>query len=308
MSDNKTTITTSEDYNMKIVEWIGQVDKMAISYDLSIPDKYIEPDMEALENRLLTGGAGSLIGDVNITKADLDKLIVDTDWDPNLEKADKIDYLVSICCGVLSGAIDSFFVGEFSLDLANDWGNEKIANFVQKIASRFPDYHGKDLEDAIRFMEEHFKIPADKVTNEMGGGKQHHLRDFSHHFSIGGLICSIFTQFSGLVIGTDTDGNLLIVPVDADTLIGKNIEEKIAFGVITWLYHMVSDMAGSSSNPGRGTGIPGPIVSLIKELSAIPALKDKMIGEHEFHIWVSKLFNGTLLAKRDEEGNILCTS
>ena len=26
MSDNKTTITTNEDYNMKIVEWIGQVD------------------------------------------------------------------------------------------------------------------------------------------------------------------------------------------------------------------------------------------------------------------------------------------
>ena len=65
------------------------------------------------------------------------------------------------------------------------------------------------------------------------------------------------------------------------------------------------EKAGSSSTAGKGTGIPGPIVSLIKELSVIPCFKDKTIGETEFHTWVSKLFNGTLLAKRDDNGKIL---
>lgn len=67
---------------------------------------------------------------------------------------------------------------------------------------------------------------------------------------------------------------------------------------------MVSDMAGSNSAPGKGTGIPGPLLSLMKELSALPCIRDKKIGGREFHTWVSGLFNGTLLAKRDAGGKI----
>ena len=75
---------------------------------------------------------------------------------------------------------------------------------------------------------------------------------------------------------------------------------------------MVSDMAGSSSsvaNQSDGTGIPGPIMSLLKELSAIPGIKhiagkdDK--GHNQFSVECSKLFNGTLLGKHDENGKII---
>ncbi|MBR3204967.1 MAG: hypothetical protein IKF58_00885, partial [Bacillus sp. (in: Bacteria)] len=76
---------------------------------------------------------------------------------------------------------------------------------------------------------------------------------------------------------------------------------------VNWFFHMVSDMAGSNAAPGKGTGIPGPLVSFIKAMSALPCFREKRIGEHEFHVWVSKLFNGTLLAKRDEKGNIFET-
>ena len=37
-----------------------------------------------------------------------------------------------------------------------------------------------------------------------------------------------------------------------------------------WVLHLVSDMAGSSVNPGKGTGIPGPILSFFKEISTMP--------------------------------------
>ena len=47
--------------------------------------------------------------------------------------------------------------------------------------------------------------------------------------------------------------------------------------------HLVSDMAGSSDNPGFGMGIPGPIITLLKELSAIPGVNKislpKIIGD-----------------------------
>ena len=230
--------------------------------------------------------------------------IVEDSWDKNINKADKIDYLLALASGTIAAAVDIFYTGEFSLEEAKRWGNEEINKFVKRIA-KLNGYKGDDLSDAIRFMEKNFPLAADKNTPRFGGGLQHHLRDFTHHFSLGGLMCSIFTQFTKKVIGTDTDGKLIIVDIVDDTFIGKDIPQKIVYGTVHWFFHMVSDMAGSNATAGDGTGIPGPIVSLIKKLSSFPVFRDKKIGDIEFHTWVSKLFNGTLLGKRDEAGKLL---
>ena len=197
-------------------------------------------------------------------------------------------------------------MGEFSLDRASEWGKDKIEKVVMKVA-RVEGYTGDDLNDAIKTLEKNHPLAADGNTNDFGGGLQHHLRDFSHHFSIGGLFFSIFTQFTGLVVGTDKAGALHVVPVPEShrACIGKNFQEKIAFGTIGWFFHMVSDMAGSSGSLMGGTGIPGPLVSFMKELSALPLFKDAGDGDMGFRLWVTKLFNGTLLAERDENGRII---
>ena len=66
-------------------------------------------------------------------------------------------------------------------------------------------------------------------------------------------------------------------------------------------------MAGSSSTPGAGTGIPGPLLSFLKEASALPFFRDLSIGYEgkmrTLSQWISKAFNGTLL--KDEDGNPL---
>lgn len=67
---------------------------------------------------------------------------------------------------------------------------------------------------------------------------------------------------------------------------------------------MASDMAGSSANAGAGTGLPGPILSLAKELSSLPIFNNSDAVK-DLKVNISKLFNGTLLAKRDENGNIM---
>ena len=71
------------------------------------------------------------------------------------------------------------------------------------------------------------------------------------------------------------------------------------------MLHMVSDMAGSSSSilEGKtGTGLPGPIVSLLKELSALPFFHNlHENGDRELSVWISKLFNGTLLKNDNGE-------
>ena len=227
-------------------------------------------------------------------------------WEPHVDEADKLDYIVAVSSGVLAGLIDVFYVGELSLDRAGDWGKDKIEKTVMKVA-RLEGYSGDDLNDAIKTLEKKHPLAADGNTNDFGGGLQHHLRDFSHHFSIGGLFFSIFTQFTGLVVGTDKAGALHVVPVPEShrACIGKNFQEKIAFGAIGWFFHMVSDMAGSSGSLMGGTGIPGPLVSFMKELSALPFFKDAGDGDMGFRLWVTKLFNGTLLAEHDESGRII---
>ena len=43
---------------------------------------------------------------------------------------DGIDYAVAVCSGIFAGLIDIIWVGEFSIDRANEWGNQKIEDFV----------------------------------------------------------------------------------------------------------------------------------------------------------------------------------
>jgi hypothetical protein len=135
---------------------------------------------------------------------------------------------------------------------------------------------------------------------------QHHLRDFAHHPTPVGLIFSMLTQFTGNAYGTDVHGVFMAVPIKNKIFIGKSIPEKILFGTVIWFFHLVSDMAGSSTNPGAGTGIPGPILSLLKEISALPIFKSfNQDGHKDFSVWLSKLFNGTLLAEHDKNGQII---
>lgn len=235
-----------------------------------------------------------------------ERLCEQIEWESHVNEADKLDYIVAVSSGVIAGVIDVVFTDKFSLERASEWGTKQVNKFVLKIAQA-DGYKGDNLKEAIAYLENNHPMAADGNINEFGGGRQHHFRDFSHHFSIGGCAASIFTQFTELSIGTDTKGNLLVVPIPEShkKYIGKNIQEKIVFGVIEWFFHMVSDMAGSSGTFGEGTGIPGPIVSLIKELSALPIFKDSANDEGNFRQFISKLFNGTYLAKRDALGKII---
>ena len=97
------------------------------------------------------------------------------------------------------------------------------------------------------------------------------------------------------------------IPEKSKLAIGKTIPEKIFFGTITWFFHLVSDIAGSSGTAGisGGTGIPGPILSLAKEISVIPLFKNLNVDDMSVNKFISKLFNGTLFMQWDDAGNII---
>jgi len=243
-------------------------------------------------------------------KYDLSQIIFDLDSQINLlsSQADKYDYLLSIGSGILCGMLDILWVGDFSLKRGRNRASDMTDEFVKKTA-KLLGCEKDDLPSAVKFLEKKFPVPSDGNTPDFGGGLQHHLRDFAHHPTIVGLMFSLLTQFTEKSYGTDVNGSFIIVnvPDRSKAFIGKDVPEKIFFGTVVWFFHLVSDMAGSGSTAGSGggTGIPGPLLSLAKELSALPFFKNVKIGKDSLSLFLSRLFNGTLLAERDESGKII---
>ncbi len=240
---------------------------------------------------------------------DLDQIIFDLDNQIDLlsSHADTLDCLVSIGSGVLCGLLDILWVGSFSLERGWDIASDETDGFVIKVA-KILGCKSDDVGSAVRFLEMKFPIPSDGSTSLFGGGTHHHLRDFAHHPTIVGLIFSLLTQFTAKAYGTDVNGAFLIadVPERSRCFIGKDVPTKIIYGTLTWFFHLVSDVAGSGSSAGKsgGTGIPGPVLALAKEISSLPFFTNSISKENFMSELLSKLFSGSLLANRANAGAV----
>ena len=209
-----------------------------------------------------------------------------------------------------AGIVDGTFTLPDKTKEINQELAEEVVSAEAKVEAPSIDHLNTELARVNRDLE-HYTNHADKATAAFGGGLQHHLRDFSHHPTPVGLVCSILTQFTGNVYGTDVAGAFQCVPLNKDglNLVGKSFPEKIMFGAVNWFFHMVSDVAGSSGTVMKdsfGTGLPGPLVSLLKEFSSTRLFKKQDAkGYKEFSVYISKLFNGTLLEERDSNGKLI---
>lgn len=274
----------------KITEnWPGKEEETIIEYDISTKQNQT---FQVEYDTILQASASQFSSSIS---AEIDISVI---------KADKSDCLIAASVGVLTGMMDVFWVGELSLLNAQSWGRTQVNRFVEKIA-QLQGYNKDGLEGAIRYLEKKYPNPSDKLTSEFGGGLQHHLRDFSHHLSPLGLAFSIITQFTEEGYGADTNGDFLHLEIPTSGYIGKTFEEKIFFGVVNWFFHLVSDMAGSSQSAGAGTGITGPVLSLFKQASTLPLIKDIKVNYKderiEFSKWISKLFNGTAIPHKNSD-------
>ncbi len=232
---------------------------------------------------------------------------------------DKWDGFIAVGSGMLTAAIDVLIISDISLKEAHTWGSNEVETLVIKVA-KSKKFNGEDddLAGAVRHLENAYPIPADLLTNDFGGGLNHHLRDFSHHPTLVGLLFSIISQFTGCGYGTDTQGNFIKINMKDKGFERKDIISSIYMGIIAWFFHLISDMAGSSGSIAagkEGTGIPGPILSLLKELSSVPGIK-QLAGKsqnkgpnneynYKFSLMCTKLFQGTLIGGHDENGKLV---
>ena len=230
------------------------------------------------------------------------------------EKLRKLDALIAVGSGALTGTMDAILVKDIDLRSAHEWGKKEVEVFVMK----FADHHklkGKDLASTVENLEKAFPMDGDLLTNQCGSGFNHHLRDFSHHPTPLGCLFSVLMQLTGKGYGTDVHGNF--VSYDIEGWVRRSPIESIYIGIVPWFCHIISDIAGSSSTlkmGKEGTGLPGPMLSALKMLSSCPGIraiagkKEGTVPDNDryaFSEMCSKLFNGTLLGEHDESGKIV---
>ena len=154
----------------------GRADEyFAVEYDVLTAKKTLSAMGERGE---IARGLASIEERIDVVTEQVNAINSETDRLTN--HADGLDYMVAVASGIIAGIIDSVWVGEFSIDRAGSWGDEKTNQFVVKIAQS-RGYEGNDLAGAIRFLESNYGLASDSNTAVFGGGRQHHLRDFSHH-------------------------------------------------------------------------------------------------------------------------------
>ena len=106
------------------------------------------------------------------------------------------------------------------------------------------------------------------------------------------MIFSLLTQFTKKCYGVDENGEFKVFSLENDSFIGKNNYSKVIIGLIKWFLHLVSDMAGSSNTPGRGVGIPGPILSLASEIVSLLHLNELNVDSKKLYQQLENIFEG----------------
>lgn len=210
---------------------------------------------------------------------------LNVDIDNLTNNADGLDYTIAVASGVLTGLIDSFFVGELGLfENASDEAkaqfreakgesNEIVNKFVEKYAKMrgYKPKEGSDrLKGAISFLEEKFPVANDNTWSGQGisSTHTHHLDDLAHHPTLMGLVSSILVQFFRISFFASKDGKWHPRVVETSM---KDLSCWIPVaisGVLKWLAYMAEkkDLLNIDEE------LPESIQWLIKNIHKLPII------------------------------------
>lgn len=201
-------------------------------------------------------------------------------------ECDGLDYALACACGVISGLIDILLVKTPHDGSIGETTDELFDKALIKLAGEKKNGDERSISSAIGFFEGKARINYDQaktqeITKQLRDGftetiehlstKNHHAKSMGHYPDIFGLIASICNQFTDTSTFLDTSrGRITIINGNDSSfeLQGDTLPAKIFSGFINWLFHCLSDVAGSSGNrtpdSGPGTGLPIPFTEFFQ--------------------------------------------
>lgn len=267
-------------------------DDIEVEYDFSLDSSPSASHLDPVSEQIRIG-LDRVENEIQLVRDRVDTL--DQEIDRRTSHTDRTDNLAAVGCGLLAGLVDVLWVGEWDFANGKAWSNRTANDMVMRVA-KAQGYKGDRLDGAIKFLEDKFPIPNDCIWKGKDVGvssKSHHLDDLAHHPTPVGLFFSILSQFTENGYFQNAEGTFLSIGIDENgsKLIGSDFPSKIFCGTVNWFFHLISDMSGSNKTAGVGMGIPGPIVSLLKEFSAIPGLNLTGLPRKLKQIFVAERFD-----------------
>lgn len=199
---------------------------------------------------------------------------------------DNLDYALACACGVISGLIDILLVKTPHEGIIGDASDKLFDRAIIALAKKNENGKERGIAGAIAFFEGKAKVAYDQaktqeITKHLSDGfidtiehlstKNHHAKSLSHYPDVFGLISSICNQFTNTSTFLDTSKGRITIINGADSsfeLQGNTMPAKIFSGFVNWLFHCLSDVAGSSGNRGPnngpGTGLPIPFTEFFQ--------------------------------------------
>lgn len=338
-SKNEGPLSSHADMSIVQMKLDSKEDDFEVEYEV-LPLASCDSAIDS-RKRLIAEGLSDVEASMQTNEGIIDRL--DKDIDRLTNHSDGIDYSVAIGCGILTGLIDAFFVGELDTTSFKGEAHKSVNYFIEKYAKlRGYKDNGGGLKGAISFLEDKFPVDQDNVWKGLGisSSRLHHLEDIAHHPTILGLGASIVVTLfrtstfvdddgSWHFVGVETDKKQLLkiwLPIILSGLLrwivhmaeskyiecqGKELPKPIHKLIVllsyspavievlkiadNWFGHLVSDMGGSKNTSGQGMGISGIFLSLLKELSSLPILK-----ETELPSVVSDLYSKDHIDMRSE--------
>lgn len=209
-------------------------------------EKVSEEEVVSAEVKLESKDTSSNI-DLDVLNARLEELNKELVRYTN--KADNMDYAVSVFSGIMAGFIDSVFVGETVVsgrDIA--FSHKQVNRFIQEYA-KARGFDNDRLKDAISDLEKEFKVAQDNVWKGKGIGvsaKNHHLADLAHHPTPIGLATSILVQFLRFGSFVNKNGELHFELVDTHV---EDVIEVLVPAILSGILNWLAFIAETNSEP-----------------------------------------------------------
>lgn len=191
-------------------------------------------------------------------------------------ECNRYDSMIAVACGAVGGILDIFGIDAPGKGVLGKWTDKQVSLAVMKFAKSvgWNPRAGKtdNLASAVGFLEKKFKVNYDqRHTQDVGSSfpmssLNHHIVSFSHSPDIFGLFFSVLNQFTS-TSSFISDGKIIHINTESFELEGSDFLSKLYSGVVNWMGHIMSDIAGSSGsigNGGRGCGIVIPFYEFFR--------------------------------------------
>lgn len=205
---------------------------------------------------------------ISICEDEIAKLNADIDRLTN--HADGLDYTIAVASGILTGLIDSLFVGDF---------NPSIEEIVTDYARKKSGKNISNYEEAQEFLEKRYHTKHDgaycsgydiKGNKHHVNGHTHRMDDFTHHPTLMGLVMSILVRYIRYNVLFNKEGEAHLVKVKTDI---KDVISAwgpaVLSGIMIWIANMAENYAEELDME-----ISEPIRKLIKIVAATPVIID----------------------------------